>query len=333
MRQNVIPIVLLMATALIAVGCVDDNSADAEGGAAGSAHSGSDATAMGGGGEGGQGGAVTDAAAVADDSGSMSGDEDARLAAPDAAVIVDMERPEPDAMVVQRRLSFFVTSLDAMRRLSGSQDGFGGDFGGLAGADEICQTIAEGVGVGAKTWRAFLSVTRGEDGNPVHAIERIGEGPWYDANDRLVAQNIQGLLGERPDGDAQTINDLPDENGVPISALGDAHDIVTGSNQQGRLDSTNPASTCNDWTSADGNVGGDLIKCGHSFPRMARGGGGRPGGGGGRPNRGGGNWVSDHTLRGCAPGVELRQTGGGQGLDFIGASGGYGGLYCFSVAP
>jgi hypothetical protein len=154
-----------------------------------------------------------------------------------------------------------------MRRLSDSQDGFGGNFGGIEGADGICQSIAEGVGAGHKTWRAFLSATQGPDGNPVHAIERIGDGPWYDANERLISENIEGLLNERPDGDPQTISDLPDEKGVPISAVGDAHDIVTASNLEGRLDSMNPESTCHDWTSDDGSIGGDLIVCGHSFPR------------------------------------------------------------------
>jgi len=243
--------------------------------------------------------------------------------------------PEADASAPERRFSFFVTSLEAMRRLSDSQDGFGGNFGGIAGADEICQTIAESVGVGHKTWRAFLSATQGADGQPVHAIERIGEGPWYDANERLVSENISGLLNERPDGDPQTVDDLPDEHGVPISAIGDAHDIVTASNAEGRLDSMNPESTCNDWTSADGAIGGNLIVCGHSFPRMRRGGGGPPGGGmPGRGGQGGGHWMSDHKLRGCAAGVEIRdQPGGGRDDNFIGASGGYGGLYCFALTP
>lgn len=247
------------------------------------------------------------------------------------------EPPVSDATAPQRRFSFFVTSLEAMRRLSGSQDGFGGNLGGIEGADGICQTIAEGVGAGDKVWRAFLSATQGADGAPVHAIERIGEGPWYDANERLVSENISGLLNERPDGDPQIINDLPDENGVPISALGDAHDVVTASNQEGRLYSMDPASTCNDWTSDDGDIGGGLIMCGHSFPRMTIG-GNRPGGGdrpgGGRGGTGGANWMSDHTLRGCAPGVEVRNIpGGGRGANFIGAAGGYGGLYCFALTP
>src|SRR5262245_40454637 len=67
-----------------------------------------------------------------------------------------------DASADATRFSFFVTSLAAMQRLSGSQAGFGGDlrFGkadGLSGADEICRQIAEGSmpGAGAKGWRAF----------------------------------------------------------------------------------------------------------------------------------------------------------------------------------
>ena len=251
----------------------------------------------------------------------------------DAVTTVD-GTPAPDAAVPQSRFSFFVTSLEAMRRLSGSQDGFGGNLGGIEGADGICQTIAEGVGAGHKTWRAFLSATQGPDGNPVHAIERIGEGPWYDANERLVSEDIRGLLNERPDGDERTINDLPDENGVPISAVGDAHDVVTASNLEGRLDSMNPDSTCRDWTSADGAIGGNLIVCGHTFPRIPRG-GNRPGGGPpGVGGQGGRHWMSDHKLRGCAPGVQVENIpGGGRGDNFIGASGGYGGLYCFALTP
>lgn len=225
--------------------------------------------------------------------------------------------------------SFFVTSMDALWILSNSapgdlNGGFGGDFGGLAGADTICQTIAEATGHGDKTWRAFLSATDDGNGNPVHAIERIGEGPWYDANGRLVATGIAGLLADdRPDGDPQTVSDLPDECGVPLTALGDAHDIVTASNVLGELNSTDPESTCLDWTSSDGNVGGDgtamggKVMCGHSFPRM-----------GGPPGRGQ-HWLGDHPLRGCGKGANLLQNGSGEG-SCIGCTGGYGGLYCFA---
>ncbi len=224
----------------------------------------------------------------------------------------------PDAAPEEEPFSFFVTSLEAMRELSQSEDGFGGNFGGLAGADGICQVIAEGVGVGHKEWRAFLSATEGRDGEPVHAIERIGAGPWYDANGRLVAENIEGLLHDRPDGDLQSVLDLPTEHGMPVSEYGDAHDVPTGSNRQGRLDRDNLASTCNDWTSDDA-IGQNQVKCGHTFPRR-------------RPTGRGAHWISDHPLRGCTPGVNLLQNGPGRG-DCIGCSGGYGGLYCFALSP
>ncbi len=234
--------------------------------------------------------------------------------------------PVPDAALDDRRFSFFVTSLEAIQRLSGSNDGYGGDLGGLEGADQICQTIGGEAGAGHKTWRAFLSVTDGGGGQPVHAIDRIGEGPWYDANERLVAEDLAGLLNARPAGDAQSVNDLPDEWGVPISVLGDAHDVITGSNQQGQLARNDRNSTCNDWTSSDA-IGLNLVMCGHSFPRMGPG-GGRPGGGG----RGGAHWLSDHPLRGCTPGINLLQNGPGEGT-CIGCSGGYGAIYCFALSP
>lgn len=63
--------------------------------------------------------------------------------------------PEKDSEVEGARsdekFSFFVTSLQSLRELSGSRTGFGGDlrFGetgegaGLRGADKICAAIAE----------------------------------------------------------------------------------------------------------------------------------------------------------------------------------------------
>jgi len=241
--------------------------------------------------------------------------------------------------------SFFVTSMLALWTLSGDDindmnGGFGGDLGGISGADEICQTIGIATGHGHKTWRAFLSATDDGNGSPVHAIDRIGEGPWYDANGRLVANNISGLLTEdRPDGDTQSTDDLPDECGIPISVLGDAHDVITATNDDGQLYSTDPESTCNDWTTSDGSVGSSeepneptgpglgSVMCGHSFPRQAGGpGGGGPGGNG---NHDGTKWMSDHPLRGCGKGANLEQNGPGEGT-CIGCSGGYGALYCFA---
>jgi hypothetical protein len=207
--------------------------------------------------------------------------------------------------------SFFITSLGTMRAQSGSQDGFGGNLGGLDGADAICQTAATAVGAGGKTWKAFLSAYN--NGAPTHAIDRIGAGPWYDRNGKLIA--IAGLIsGNRPAGDASAINDLPDENGTPLRSLGDTHDILTGSNTMGRFDGASAAATCNDWTNA-GPGTPDAVRLGHSWPAMS-----------------GQHWIRAHTARGCSPGVNLVQNGPGTGTS-VGAGGGWGAIYCFAMTP
>lgn len=247
--------------------------------------------------------------------------------------------------------SFFVTSYEGMKRLANEagvqppDQGFGGDLGGLTGADMICETLAAAAGdTGGKTWRAFLSATTGgEGGGAVHAIERIGDGPWYDANDRLVAENIAGLQQERPDGDPQSVDDLPDEFGQPTSVLGDSHDTLTGSNTMGRLpDGADASDTCQNWTDRTEQGGGDAIMAGHTWPRCAMFGGceGTMGGsffGGSFPGGmfgNGSNWVSDHAVQGCKPGVNFVQDGAGQpGLMTVGAGGGWGAIYCFAILP
>jgi len=207
------------------------------------------------------------------------------------------------------KFSFFVTSLEAIRRESKNQNGYGGNLGGLAGADAICTRIAEAAlaGSGAKGWKAFLSTST------VNAIERIGTGPWYDRNGQLVANDTAGLLQERPSGQT-TVNDLPNETGVPNrSGTGtgsdDNHDTITATNTQGKWDG---GSTCSDWTSATGSGG---PRVGHSWPAQS-----------------GKSWIQAHNAPGCEPSVALVQTGGGSGSG-IGNGGGYGGFYCFALKP
>jgi hypothetical protein len=221
----------------------------------------------------------------------------------------------PDAASNGPPFSFFVTSIESMRKLSKSQNGFGGNLGGLEGADKICQDIAAEVGAGHKTWRAFLSATKGKDGGgPVHAIDRVGNGPWYDRNGRLIAMDKAGLVRQRPAGAAQAIADLANERGEAQRPFGDNHDTLTGSNKMGMLNSTDPASTCQDWTSADPN-GGRNIMIGHSWSRS-----------------GVQNWMNEHTVPGCAPGVNLRDNVVNPG-NCVGCAGGYGGFYCFALSP
>jgi hypothetical protein len=208
--------------------------------------------------------------------------------------------------------SFFVTSLATIRLQANSQDGFGGNLGGLAGADAICQRAAADVGFGHKTWRAFLSTASG----PVHAIDRIGTGPWYDRAGRLIANDRAGLLQQRPAGDTQAVNDMADETGAGTKSFGDTHDIITGTNAQGMLDGTDASATCNDWTSAVGPGSENKVRAGHSWPAMS-----------------GMNWMMAHRLPGCAAGIRLTITPPGQQGDTVGGQGGWGGLYCFALTP
>lgn len=236
---------------------------------------------------------------------------------------------EPDGGTEEPALanfSFFVTSIESIRRLANSQDGFGGDlrFGeatGIAGADKICTTIAESSMPGAsrKVWRAFLSASTGGPNNgPLHAIDRVGAGPWYDRNGRLIAPNLAGLRTERPSGTGTTTaiaNDLPNERGEPNKQGTDNHDTLTGSNRNGQYVGT-LGGTCNDWTSSVGSTGKPQI--GHAWPRSAS---------------SGRQWIADHTAPGCAAGVNLIQNGGGDGTPTVGGGGGYGAFYCFALSP
>jgi hypothetical protein len=243
--------------------------------------------------------------------------------------------------------SFFVTSLAGMRMLANNTNGFGGDlrFGeatGLAGADKICTMLAEKSlpGSGAKGWRAFLSAAKGgEGGGPVHAKDRIGQGPWYDRNGRLIAMNLANLLMPRPAGcDPAIVNDLPNENGIPnqmdtMPGEQDNHDTVTGTNVMGMYDGT---PTCNDWTTTE--TAGAAGAAGSGTMGMAGRGGFRPPMlfgpriGHSWPAQSGMNWMTAHQAPGCAPSVSLVQTGIGTGVG-IGNGGGYGGIYCFALKP
>ena len=91
--------------------------------------------------------------------------------------------------------------------------------------------------------------------------------------------------------------------------------MLTGTNAQGKLNSTDPVSTCQDWTSAVGPGSQKKVYAGHSWPSSKS-----PG------------WIQAHTVPGCAAGVQLKQTGSGQGTDHVGGAGGYGGIYCFALA-
>ena len=81
--------------------------------------------------------------------------------------------------------TFFVTSSTSVT----------GNLGGLRGADAICQNLANAVGAGNRTWRAYLSVERDPDnGNrPTDARSRIGTGPWFNAKGVMLASDLTAL--------------------------------------------------------------------------------------------------------------------------------------------
>jgi hypothetical protein len=242
-----------------------------------------------------------------------------------------VDRP-PDGGAAARapaseRFSFFVTSLAALQRHSGSSLGFGGDlrFGesgpgaGLRGADKLCAAIAEESlpGSASKPWRAFLSTSE------VNARDRVGPGPWFDRNGRMVAASLADLLRRRPHGaDAAIAGDLPNDEGVPNhdptgAGAVDNHDVLTGTDEHGALYAA--SSTCADWTSA---APSGAPRMGHSWVRAP-------------PPAGElASWLSAHDGTGCAPGVGLIETGPADPSHrHVGASGGYGAIYCFALLP
>jgi hypothetical protein len=205
--------------------------------------------------------------------------------------------PASQAADAAKLFSFFVTSEGA---------GQGAELGGLAGADAHCQKLAAAVGAGQKTWRAYLS-TQALDGQPaVNARDRIGAGPWYNVRGAVVARNLSHLHGDTLD-EARLGNNLTwatafSEKNEPVKRAGDKpneHDILTGSQPDGRAYTDSADHTCKNYTSsaADGSA-----QVGH-FDRT-----------------GGGNtsWNSTHGSRGC-------------GQANLVATGGAGLLYCFAL--
>jgi hypothetical protein len=232
------------------------------------------------------------------------------------------------------KFSFFVTSMAAMQRLAKSQDGFGGDLrygtdDGLLGADKICTEIAESSmpGASAKQWHAFLSTKKG----PVHAKDRIGQGPWYDRTGRLVAMNLTDLLQARPKADAAIKEDLPNEFGIgnhrpnPNAPEDDNHHTLTGSGPDGTLyTAEGNMATCLDWTSKSRD---------NSYTAEGT---GRPRIGFSWSTAGRTHWISGQTEGGCGAGVTgVGEENGGSdpGNPIVGSGGGYGGIYCFALVP
>jgi len=213
--------------------------------------------------------------------------------------------PEPDR-IPSSLMTFFVTSEGI---------GDGGNLGGLAGADAHCQRLAAAVGAGGKTWRAYLS-TQARPGQPaVNARDRIGNGPWFSAKERvpdylkrrlsrpIIKSEIHGdTLEEAQRGSNLTKEFALTEKGDLVNGIGDPmptrHDILTGSQPDGRAFTDAADHTCNNWTS---NSTGSA-QVGHSD----------------RIGNGNQSWNSSHATTACTQRDFMNW--GGEGL-----------FYCFAV--
>lgn len=185
---------------------------------------------------------------------------------------------------------FFVTS---------QNPGRGADFGGLAGADAHCQSLASAAGYGSRTWRAYLSTT---GANPVNARDRIGKGPWTNVKGVQIASSVDELHGTNQLAKETALT----EKGQTVMGRGDAvnlHDVLTGSTPEGRATvGGSEDTTCGNWTRSG--AGSAIV--GH-HDRMGL-----------RDDAPSKSWNSSHATRGC--GMEALKSTGGGGL-----------LYCFAA--
>src|SRR5262252_3088544 len=161
-----------------------------------------------------------------------------------AAIPTALVLAQPPAQPAPQPMSFFVTS---------AGKGDGANLGGLAGADAHCQALASAAGRGSATWHAYLS-TQGS--SAVSARDRIGNGPWYNARGLRVAQNVGELHGDTIEqarlGIFLVKQTAPTEKTTPVNGVGDTpnqHDILTGSQPDGRAYTDSADHTCNNWPS------------------------------------------------------------------------------------
>ena len=190
-------------------------------------------------------------------------------------------------------MSFFVTS---------AGPGDGANLGGLAGADAHCQKLATAAGAGNRTWRAYLSQQPTPNVPGVNARDRIGKGPWMNAKGVVVATDVENLHSASNNlGKATSLT----ETGMVVNGSGDTpnmHDILTGSQPDGRFIVGNVNTTCGNWTqNGEGSAmlgHNDKKGLDDSVPAKS--------------------WNSSHMSRGCSP-------------DALKATGGAGLFYCFAA--
>lgn len=197
-----------------------------------------------------------------------------------------------------QNMTFFVTSVGP---------GKGGDLGGLEGADRHCQSLAQAVGAGGRTWHAYLSTQAPKlaDPNFVNARDRIGKGPWQNVNGEVIARSVWKLHSAHSKLNKQT---ALNEEGQMVNGRTEkpnTHDIITGSRADGTAFPGAPFTdmTCSNWTNGTDSgaaMTGHHDRVGPTDASWAT------------------SWNSAHPTLGCSP-EKIRPTGG-EGL-----------FYCFAV--
>jgi hypothetical protein len=203
------------------------------------------------------------------------------------------QQPPPQAP----NMTFFVTSAGL---------GKGADLGGLEGADRQCQSLAQAAGAGGKTWRAYLSTQAVDGATAVNARDRIGAGPWQNFKGEVIAKSVGELHGDQNKLSMET---ALTERGTMVAGRGytpNYHDMLTGSQPDGRAFPPNEDRTCRNWSSST--TGAAMV--GHHDRK------------GVRDDAESKSWNSSHPSRGPDGGCsqnDLRSTGG-NGL-----------FYCFAA--
>ncbi len=212
-----------------------------------------------------------------------------------AGGIVMLAQPQQDGPP-QAPMTFFVTSTNNT-----------GNLGGLAGADALCLRLAQAAGSPEnRTWHAYLSTQATDDQPAVNARDRIGTGPWHNANGVMIASNVANLHGDiERDRNYLFGETAIDEEGETIpgrirpEGVQNSHDIMTGSNSLGYALPPGEDRTCRNWT-YDGEDGSVML---------------------GHHDRSGGNdtsWNMAHASRGCTN-------------PLLNSTGGNGKIYCFAI--
>lgn len=196
----------------------------------------------------------------------------------------------PDS--AQNPMTFFVSS---------SNPGKGADLGGLAGADQHCQSLADAAGAGNHVWRAYLSTSATSTAPAVNARDRIGTGPWQNAKGVVIASNVDELHGNNKINKQTALT----EKGEVVNGRGDTpnkHDILTGSQSDGRAFAGSTDMTCGNWTRSDAGAAmlGHHDRLGLQDDDASR------------------SWNASHPSKGCS-------------LAALASTGSAGLLYCFAV--